>query len=473
MLAQVQGQMQHGLAFDSQEIIELLSYHMQMGFLITNKDDLIIYLDSFVHSLCSTEDIKPQQSSFYELSQPLLKFVKHIYNSGKKDLKPQYFNGLPLISEHSSSLYLSGFVMPILEQSQFAGMFCAFRDITEYKKLEKLLNQAQEELDKSIQKRTELLRQSNRKLQEEVWKRKRKEQELLEINQRFQNLFDNVGEGICSLTLDGMLIEANSSLALMLGYANPEELKVSMTNIPEQLFVDNKQWEYLVRKMLHDGIMHRNEVQLRTKNEPIWTELTALLVHTKWGQKYLHVIVSNITERKNKELALYHQATMDNLTQVPNRSLYMDRLEQTLKKARRYNESFSIFFLDLDGFKEINDHYGHQAGDELLVEACKRIQTQIRDSDTLSRMGGDEFCLILNNLQIPEDAEQLASKIIQSLKLPFQINDSWVRIGVSIGICFYEDPQTTALEMVHKADSAMYQAKTRGGDTWAFHREIG
>ena len=297
---------------------------------------------------------------------------------------PPYFQGLPLNFGSNAPSYQEGCTVPIIRDRKFGGMFCALRDVTAQKKTENLLALAQEDLEKSIQHRTQLLRRSNQKLQEEIWKRKRKEQEFMVINQRFQNMFDHVGDGICSLIPDGMIVEANRSLASMLGYSSPEDLKKAMTNLPSQLFAEKKQWEYIAHKMDKDGIMHRNEIELKTADcGPIWTEFTSLLINTSWDQKLYQVIVTNISDLKKKEHALYHQATMD-------------------------------------------------------------------------------------NLKIPEDAEKLAKKIIARISQPFVLNGAEERLGISIGICFYDRQEITAQEMVHKADSAMYQDKAQGGNTWCF-----
>ncbi len=180
----------------------------------------------------------------------------------------------------------------------------------------------------------------------------------------------------------------------------------------------------------------------------------------------IEVLVSDITTRKQKEFDLHQRATIDGLTQIPNRTLGLDRLEQTLKRALRFNHSFAVFFLDLDGFKQINDIYGHQVGDQILQQTADRIQNQIRESDTLARLGGDEFLLILNSLEKPENAEKLAQSIIRAVNRPFNFDNIQHTIGVSLGIFIYDQFPLKAMEVIQRADAAMYQAKNLGGNTY-------
>jgi diguanylate cyclase (GGDEF)-like protein len=161
---------------------------------------------------------------------------------------------------------------------------------------------------------------------------------------------------------------------------------------------------------------------------------------------------------------------VDPLTGVPNRSIFLDRLGQTVSKAKRYKESFAVLFIDLDNFKTINDNYGHRIGDEVLTRAAGLIQSQVRESDTLARFGGDEFCVILNNLGRMEAACTVAEGIIDKVRAPMDIAGIQAQVGASIGIALCPSGScATPEELLLQADAAMYQAKRSGGGRYLIH----
>jgi diguanylate cyclase (GGDEF)-like protein/PAS domain S-box-containing protein len=454
---------------EPERLLKIMSTHMKMGFIITDKEDIIIYADDFIQSISKPYGFQILNQNFLRLPKPLFKYLNFVYRSGKADMRPQHFHGLPLENASGNTHYFTGWMFPLSDNELYSGMLCVLKDISEQTTLEHKLVLLQEELEKAIKQRTEVLSENVIKLEKEAQARLKNEQALQEINQRYKNLFENVGVGICRLTPDGMFIEANTHMALLLGFTSPEELQNKTVNIRDHFFQEKVQWDYLAQKLLNEKTILRHEVQLVTRTGQAWTEFTALLVTTKWGQQYFEVIVSDITDRKQKEYELYIKATVDTLTQIPNRALCLDRLEQTIKKVRRSKDSFTLFFLDLDGFKETNDIYGHQAGDEVLVRTTRRILGQIRESDTLARFGGDEFCLILNNLKKMEDAEKLAENIIKAVNQPLDLNGANITIGISIGIFIYDHSNLAPLEMIHKADTALYRAKYQGGNTYVFY----
>jgi diguanylate cyclase (GGDEF)-like protein/PAS domain S-box-containing protein len=454
---------------DPNRLLKIMSTHLNMGFVITSKDDIITYADDLIESMARSHGFDVLGRDFLHLPRPLFKYLNFVYRSGKADMRPQKFDGLPLENDHGDTHYFAGWMFPLSDKELFSGMLCVLKDVTEQTILEQRLIILQEELEKTIQRRTEILTENIIKLEREAQARLKSEQALQEINQRYKNLFENVGVGICRLTPEGMFLEANMHLTRLLGVTSPDELRNKAFNIRDHFFMEKRQWDYLVQKIFSEKTILRHEVQLITRTGHVWTEFTALLVTTKWGQQYFEVIVSDITDRKQKEYELYIKATVDTLTQIPNRALCLDRLEQTIKKVRRSKDSFTLFFLDLDGFKETNDIYGHQAGDEVLVRTTRRILGQIRESDTLARFGGDEFCLILNSLKNPEDAEKLAKNIIAAVNKPFHLKGEKIKLGISIGIFIYDHSNLSPLEMIHKADTALYRAKYQGGNTYMFY----
>jgi len=170
---------------------------------------------------------------------------------------------------------------------------------------------------------------------------------------------------------------------------------------------------------------------------------------------------------KQKDL-LDYKANHDELTDLPNRALFNDRLNVAMKKADRYNKSLAIFFLDIDLFKQINDQYGHDVGDEVLKRFAKRLRECLRAEDTLARMGGDEFMVILEEDDKLTASTIVANKIIEMMKNPIQLGESELSVTTSIGISIYPKNAKEPLELIKNADLAMYKSKKLGGNNFQF-----
>ncbi|WP_152207372.1 EAL domain-containing protein [Marinobacter changyiensis] len=170
----------------------------------------------------------------------------------------------------------------------------------------------------------------------------------------------------------------------------------------------------------------------------------------------------NITERKQAEHQIWRSANFDLLTGLPNRRLFIDRLEQTLLEAQRLDSSFALLFVDLDGFKQANDQLGHKAGDQLLAMVAERLVTRVRAMDTVARLGGDEFTLILKETD-REGAEEAANALLTSLERTFEVDSHRVHVSSSIGLAVFPGGGTDVDQLMHNADQAMYAAKEQGG----------
>jgi len=173
-----------------------------------------------------------------------------------------------------------------------------------------------------------------------------------------------------------------------------------------------------------------------------------------------------VTERRRAEEMLRHVASHDGLTDLPNRSLMMDRLDKAIHRAHRDNKKCAVMFIDLDGFKPINDTLGHDMGDLLLRECANRLEAIIRETDTAARFGGDEFVLVLSDLDKIDDAPPIAQKVLEALCKPVDLNGNDARIGASIGIAFYPDHATSAEDLLKQADIAMYTVKEGGKNNY-------
>ncbi|MBT9506138.1 GGDEF domain-containing protein [Rhodoferax sp.] len=180
-------------------------------------------------------------------------------------------------------------------------------------------------------------------------------------------------------------------------------------------------------------------------------------------------MVRNMRELNESRQSLKHLAQHDTLTGLPNRALFDDRLGQAVSQARRDQTRIALLFVDLDGFKDINDTYGHHAGDLLLTAAAKRMEACVRDADTVGRLGGDEFVVLLTYVEADQDALLVAQKICNTLGRPFEVDSLLLDISASIGIAIYPDHGDDELSLSRSADAAMYIAKKKGGDcAWIF-----
>ncbi len=168
---------------------------------------------------------------------------------------------------------------------------------------------------------------------------------------------------------------------------------------------------------------------------------------------------------------LEFQANHDALTGLPNRILFMDRLKQSISMAKRYNQHLAILFIDLDNFKEINDSLGHHIGDKVLVEVSQRMTSNMRNSDTLSRLGGDEFCIILNDIKHTNDITKIITSGMNIFKKPFVIGNNTLHVAMSIGVSIYPNDGLLASELLKNADAAMYKSKQNGRNTYSFYDE--
>jgi diguanylate cyclase len=173
-------------------------------------------------------------------------------------------------------------------------------------------------------------------------------------------------------------------------------------------------------------------------------------------------------ELEASQARLAHQALHDHLTGLPNRVLLEERLERAMAAAKRHRRGLAILFIDLDGFKAVNDTHGHASGDAVLRQVASRLAGSLRDSDTLARLGGDEFMALVTDLQRPDDAAEVAAGLLAAVRGEFVVGDTRMPLAASIGISLYPDDGTDAVTLQRRADVAMYLAKDAGGDCARF-----
>jgi diguanylate cyclase (GGDEF)-like protein len=215
----------------------------------------------------------------------------------------------------------------------------------------------------------------------------------------------------------------------------------------------------------------RGEIWNRRKSGELYTELLSIAaICDDQGavQRYVGVF-SDISYLKMHEAELSQFANFDVLTGIPNRRLLVDRLSQSIARAKRYGKTLSVCLIDLDGFKQVNDLYGHEAGDRLLIEVAHRLQGVLRAEDTLARLGGDEFVVLFNDLGGSAECVQILERILDMIVLPIDIDGHAVTISASIGATFYSANDEAGDTLLRHADRAMYVAKKAGKGRFHFY----
>ena len=282
------------------------------------------------------------------------------------------------------------------------------------------------------------------------------------------SVFEHASEAMLITDPMNRIIFVNPAFSTITGYAaeevigkNPKLLNSGQH--PKEFF--KEMWETL----LTVGTW-RGEIQNRHKNGDIYTELLSInVLKNPAGDTLRHIAVfSDITDAKMAQETIERQATFDWLTGLPNRNLTMDRLGQLLSANRRSGHMFAVMFLDLDHFKAVNDALGHVAGDELLIKTAQRIKDILRDTDTVGRMGGDEFIVLLSDLNSAQDIVPIANKIVTEVRRPLTIAGHTLQTATSIGITVYPMDGDTPDVLLKNADSAMYEAKKNGRNTYCF-----
>jgi diguanylate cyclase (GGDEF)-like protein/PAS domain S-box-containing protein len=307
-------------------------------------------------------------------------------------------------------------------------------------------------------------------LVQDITKRKSAEQALREAERRYHGLFDNAIEGIFRTSVDGQFLDANPALAHIYGFDSPEELIRSLRDIGTQLYVEKQRREEFIEIMKARGSVTGFESQVQRKNgDIIWISENARAIFAEDGPLIGYEgTVEDITERRQYQVRIEHQANYDNLTGLANRSLLQDRLQQALLTAANSDLRIAVAFVDLDRFKFINDSLGHHVGDELLKSVAARLKSCVRECDTVARLGGDEFVLLINGHSGPESVRQLMDRILAAVAQPWVIEQGEFLVSCSIGVALHPDDGEEALTLLKHADSAMYRAKDSGRNNFQF-----
>ncbi len=291
------------------------------------------------------------------------------------------------------------------------------------------------------------------------------ERKLYLSQQRYELAAKGASAGVWDWDISNNEVFYSTKFTELLGFDNLA-FGCDFASFTEQIHPDDiKQFNASLKVHLADPF-EAFDIEVRmysAKQQELWFHIVGEAMRDEKGNPYRMVgSMSDITEKKQSQQVIWHQANFDALTQLPNRNMFTDRLNQEIAKSKRSGDKFALLFIDLDHFKEVNDTMGHNAGDLLLVEVSERLKIILRETDTVARIGGDEFTALLCNIHNLADVENIASKLIQAIEMPFYINNESIFISASIGITLFPEHSEKMEELLRFADQAMYLSKEEG-----------
>jgi diguanylate cyclase (GGDEF)-like protein/PAS domain S-box-containing protein len=282
------------------------------------------------------------------------------------------------------------------------------------------------------------------------------------------SIYASSSEGMVVVDAQNHIIAINPAFTEITGYVL-QEVEGLDPKILKSSRHDAAFFQAMWAEILHSG-RWQGEIWCRRKNGEVYAEW--LIINTIYNEDqsvFRRVgLFSDITARKESDDLIWRQANFDQLTGLPNRRMFYDRLEQEIKHAQRTNEPLALMFLDLDRFKEINDALGHDMGDVLLQQVTARLISCVREADTVARLGGDEFTIILRNLGDTDSLSRIAQTIVQKITEPFVLEMETTYISVSIGITLYPSHAAEIEALIKNADQAMYAAKSEGRNRYNY-----
>jgi diguanylate cyclase (GGDEF)-like protein/PAS domain S-box-containing protein len=312
----------------------------------------------------------------------------------------------------------------------------------------------------NINRSKEALREANETLEIKVRERTA---ELRESEMKYRTIFENTGAATVIIEKDMTISLANSEFAHISGFEKNEieNIKSWLNFIDEKTQHKIRNGEIIKKHLQFDQIPPNFECKFIDKDDARKDMLCSLAAIP--GSDKSVVSLADITELKEAERQIYHQAFHDTLTGLPNRALFMEHLNMAVKRAKRRDEyRFAVLYLDIDRFKLVNDSLGHSVGDRLISAFADRIQESLRDIDTLGRFGGDEFVILLEDIENSEYASGVADRLQQELKRPFMVEGKEVFAPASFGVVLNTRDYEEAEDIIRDADAAMYHAKENG-----------
>ena len=280
--------------------------------------------------------------------------------------------------------------------------------------------------------------------------------------ERYRLLFERNLAGVYRTTVDGRILDVNDAMARIFGFVSREEL---MAESALSLYLAEDDRQHVLRNLAEARTLTNFESRMRRRDgEQIWILENASLL----DDGVIEGTIVDITDRKNAQQAMEYQAYHDVLTELPNRLLFRDRLSIALAHAKRTKRAAAVMFLDLDQFKLVNDTLGHSIGDRLLQQMALRLVGCVRAEDTVARMGGDEFTILLADLNDRRSAATVAQKVLDAIRQPVLIDEHELYVTTSIGIALYPEDGMDTETLLREADRAMYRAKDSGRNNFQF-----
>jgi diguanylate cyclase (GGDEF)-like protein/PAS domain S-box-containing protein len=301
-------------------------------------------------------------------------------------------------------------------------------------------------------------------LQQEIIEHKETLATLREQEDHLKILFEQAADAIFVSRLDGLLVKVNQKACRSIGYTEDEMLALNVSDVDAKI-PSAEAFAQFAQTLSAEHPITVESMHRRKDGSTFPVEITIALLQTHTGPQVLG-IARDITERKQAEARIAHLAYHDALTQLPNRVLLTDRLQQAMAQARRDQRRLAVCFLDLDDFKVINDTWGHAEGDRVLVQVAQRLKGCIRAGDTVARLGGDEFVLLLGNLSNVEECEHALDRVRMALQTPQMIVGQPVSLNASLGVTLYPDDGVDPDALLRHVDQAMYAAKQGGGNRY-------
>ena len=328
-----------------------------------------------------------------------------------------------------------------------------------------------------IDERNAQLKRHREQLEEEVAARTTEllmaNSQLQRAEEKYRAIFEDAVVGIFQITPQGRPLSVNRALAEMHGYDSPEQFLAEVSDVGSQLFVDPSRMPEIQHMLASSDLVRGAEVEIyRRDKTKKWAMVNIRAIRDDEGNMLLQEgTVEDISDRKAAEERVQFLAYYDALTGLPNRLLLHDRLANALANARRRDEKVALLFLDLDRFKIINDSLGHSIGDLLLQEVAERLKRWARAQDTVARIGGDEFIILLSGLKDIPDAAIAAERIMEAMTAEFVVQGHSFNVSSSIGISIYPAHGADGESLIKNADAAMYCAKDSGRNNFRFFTE--
>lgn len=326
-------------------------------------------------------------------------------------------------------------------------------------------------LEEIIRERTIEISKSHHILHKEITERIQVQKALIEQRSYFLQLFENSPQAIMIVEPDGKIVEINKGFETIFGYTVKEIRGQYCKNliVPEDMVAEDETFH---QNILAGKIISKETFRLRKTGELIPVAFLGYPAMVKDQIEGLFILYQDISERKKFEAQMLHQSFHDSLTGMPNRALFMERLNRSLERAKRRKEyQFAVLMIDLDNFKSINDGIGHMAGDKFLIQFSNQIKQCIRSTDTIARMGGDEFAVLLEEFNHPREIFKIARRIYNIGKSSFFVERNEIKISASIGMVIETKSYDLAENILRDADIAMYRLKETGKSSFRIFKK--